>query len=72
VVCAWPQLDPELQLNENTLVFFVSDNGGPITTGASVNGSSNLPLRASKRQLFEGGIRVPLLRVVAGTPARRA
>lgn len=45
---------------EKTLVVFTNDNGGPTTRNA-VNGSSNAPLRGSKCETFEGGIRVPLL-----------
>ena len=41
---------------ENTLVIFTSDNGGPTTRNA-VNGSRNTPLRGSKCETFEGGIR---------------
>ena len=41
-------------LEEKTLVFFISDNGGPIA-----NGSSNGPLRGTKTTTWEGGIRVP-------------
>jgi arylsulfatase A-like enzyme len=46
-------------LAENTLVVFVSDNGGPTMKGTTTNGSSNLPLRGSKRTTLEGGVRVP-------------
>ncbi len=46
----------ESKLTENTLIFFVSDNGGP-----PVNSSSNGVLRGNKAQTWEGGIRVPYL-----------
>jgi arylsulfatase A-like enzyme len=45
----------ELQIAENTLVFFLSDNGGP----TSANASDNTPLRGFKGDFFEGGVRVP-------------
>jgi len=47
------------KLNQ-TLIVFTNDNGGPTTRNA-VNGSLNTPLRGSKCETFEGGIRVPLL-----------
>jgi len=40
---------------ENTLVFFISDNGGPTGQTSSGNG----PLHGFKAQTWEGGIRVP-------------
>jgi arylsulfatase A-like enzyme len=45
---------------DNTLVIFTNDNGGPTTRNA-VNASRNTPLRGSKCETFEGGIRVPLV-----------
>jgi arylsulfatase A-like enzyme len=42
-------------LAENTLVVFLTDNGGP--TGQTT--SSNLPLRGFKATTLEGGVRVP-------------
>jgi len=43
----------------DTLVVFTSDNGGLSTAEGAP--TSNLPLRAGKGYLYEGGIRVPLL-----------
>jgi len=45
----------ELGLSENTIICFLSDNGGP----EKVNGSNNGILRGGKGELFEGGIHVP-------------
>ena len=45
----------ELDIHENTIVFFLSDNGGPYKT----NGSNNNPLREGKGSLYEGGVHVP-------------
>ena len=43
---------------KDTVVIFHNDNGGPTTRNA-INGSTNTPLRGSKCETFEGGIRVP-------------
>ncbi|MFV0580928.1 MAG: sulfatase [Parabacteroides gordonii] len=51
----------ELGLDENTIIVFTSDNGGMATSRQTNNiPTSNLPLRAGKGYLYEGGIRVPL------------
>ncbi len=45
----------ELGLEENTIVVFLSDNGGVDTL------FDNAPLRAGKGSVYEGGIRVPCI-----------
>ena len=46
----------EQKLADNTLVVFLSDNGGAVYT----HGSRNTPLRGAKAEPWEGGWRVPM------------
>ncbi|WP_439504367.1 sulfatase [Sediminibacterium sp.] len=48
-----------LNLDDNTIVVFTSDNGGLSTAEGS--NTVNTPFRAGKGWLYEGGIRVPLI-----------
>ena len=52
-----------LGLDDNTFVFFTSDNGGYLDYGGKYKDeiSSNGPLRGQKGDVFEGGHRVPTI-----------
>lgn len=52
-----------LHLDQNTLVYFLSDNGGPEQS----NGSDNGVLREGKSSIYEGGYRVPFAMQWKGT-----
>lgn len=57
-----------LDIRDNTMIIFVSDNGGLIRRGSKESGeqdkilaSWNVPLRRGKGTLYEGGLRVPTI-----------
>ncbi len=52
----------ELEIEDNTIVFFASDNGPHLEAGADPDYfNSNGELRGYKRDMYEGGIRTPML-----------
>ncbi|SHE65377.1 Arylsulfatase A [Mariniphaga anaerophila] len=55
----------DLELYENTIIIFTSDNGGLIGNGKQPV-TNNYPLRSGKGDIYEGGVRVPLVIRVPG------
>ena len=52
----------DLGIDDNTIVIFTSDNGPHMEGGADPEFfNSNGPLRGFKRDLYEGGVRVPMI-----------
>lgn len=62
----------ELGIEDETAVFFFSDNGGLCTLRNRMGPTSNLPLRSGKGWLYEGGVREPMIIKVPGMVAPKS
>ena len=51
----------ELDILDNTIIFFHSDNGASLSPNEGPNLKSSGPFRGNKRSAYEGGVRAPTL-----------
>ena len=57
----------EAGLEQDTLIVFISDNGGPTMPGTTINGSCNTPLRAPSARRWKAASACPLSSPGRGT-----